>query len=108
MFINKDNKKYKEFIKQFKMLTIDKKLQLISYMIFNYSEDFFVSSEVKKEILDSEVLDMVTQNNTNIYALDEEVGSQLKKYKNYGLLIYTKFPNLLDNKYSISRLYNDN
>lgn len=108
MFINKDNKKYKEFTKQFKALTKNKKLQLISYIIFNYSEDFFVSSEAQKEILDSELLDMITQNTTDIYALDEEMVKQFKKNKNNELLNYTKFPNLFDEKYSIPKQKNTN
>lgn len=108
VFINKDNKKYKEFIRQFKLLTKDQKLQLISYIIFNYSEDFFVSREAKEEILESKVLDMTAQNITNIYALDKEMANQFKHYKNYELLNYIKFPNLLSDKYSISKLQNNN
>lgn len=101
VFINKDNKKYKEFIKQFKILKREEKLQLISYMIFNYSEDFFVSSIAKNEIINNKNLDIVARNTTNIYALDEEFADQLKKYKNSELCGYISFPNLLDKKYSL-------
>lgn len=47
LFINKNNKKYSNFINQFKKLNEEEKLNLISFMIFNYSEDFFISKNVQ-------------------------------------------------------------
>ena len=103
MFVNKDNKKYKDFIGQFKKLSKEKKLQLISYIIFNYSEDFFISRLSKDEILNNEVLDIVTQNTTNIYSLSIEEGKEIKKKKRFELMKYINFPNILSEKYSISK-----
>ena len=102
MFISNDNKKYKAFIKQFNSLPNVKKLQLISFMIFNYSEDFFVSSKSKEELINNKDLDVVTQNVTNIYALDEEMANEMKKIKNTELSGYVSFPNLLSKEYSLS------
>lgn len=101
MFINRGYKKYKNFINQFKKLTKEKKLQLISYIIFNYSEDFFISKNAKDEILSNQNLDIVTQNVTNILALDEEMGNQIKKVKFNELMDYINFPNILGEQYSI-------
>lgn len=101
MFVSKDNKKYKNFISQFKKLTKDNKLQLISYMIFNYSEDFFVSKMTTEKILNNKDLDIVTQNITNIYAFGEDMAQQLKKSKYQELKKYVTFPNLLGKEYSI-------
>lgn len=101
MFINNDYKKYKKFIKQFGALTKEKKLQLISYIIFNYSEDFFVSKDAKKEIIDNKTLDIVAQNTTDIHATDEKEAKLLKKSKEFELLNYKEFPNILSKEYSI-------
>lgn len=101
VFVSKDNKKYKNFINQFKKLKKENKLQLISYMIFNYSEDFFVSKMAKDEILNNKDLDIVTQNTTNIYTYDEEMAQQMKKSKYQELKNYATFPNLLGKEYSI-------
>lgn len=101
MFVSKDNKKYKNFISQFKKLTKDNKLQLISYMIFNYSEDFFISKMAAEKILNNKYLDIVTQNITNIYAFGEDMAQQLKKSKYQELKNYVTFPNLLEKEYSI-------
>ena len=101
VFVSKDNKKYKNFINQFKKLKKENKLQIISYMIFNYSEDFFVSKMAKDEILNNKDLDIVTQNTTNIYTYDEEMAQQMKKSKYQELKNYATFPNLLGKEYSI-------
>lgn len=106
MFVSSENKKYKNFIKQFKQLNKDRKLQLISFMIFNYSEDFFISYLANKKIINNEYLDSITQNTSNIYALDEDMANEIKKYKINELCEYIKFPNLLDNKFSLSNLSN--
>lgn len=103
LFVSKDNKKYKNFISQFKKLKKDNKLRLISYMIFNYSEDFFISKMAPEEILNNSDLDMVTQNITNIYALGEDSAQQLKKSKYQELKNYVDFPNLLGKEYAISK-----
>lgn len=103
MFVSKDNKKYKNFITQFKKISREKKLQLISYIIFNYSEDFFVSKEAKDEILNNNNLDIVTQNTTNILALDEDIGKRIEKNKFEELKNYINFPNILSKQYCINK-----
>ena len=101
MFVNKDNKKYNNFIKQFKKLKDIEKLRLISFMIFNYSEDFFISKKTQDTILNNTILDIVTQNTTDIYALDEKMASEFKKIKIFELMTYETFPNILDIEYAI-------
>lgn len=101
MFVNKDYKKYKNFITQFKHLTKENKLKLISYIIFNYSEDFFVSKMATNEILNNKDLDIITQNVTDFYAFDEEMEKKAKKEKYQELKKYILFPNLLAKEYSI-------
>ena len=106
MFVNKDNKKYNNFIKQFKKLRDAEKLRVISFMIFNYSEDFFISKKTQDKILNNTILDIVTQNTTDIYALDEEMANEFKKIKIFELMNYGSFPNILDIEYAIKKQNN--
>lgn len=101
MFVNKDNKKYNQFIKQFNKLNEEQKLKLIAYIIFNYSEDFFISPKTEEEILNNHSLDFVTRNVTDILALNEEMANYLKKVKLCELMNYEFFPNILSQKYSL-------
>lgn len=101
MFVSKENKKYKNFIKQFKKLKDHEKLRLISFIIFNYSEDFFISKKANDDLLNNVELDNVTQNISDIYALDEKMANKIKKMKSFELMNYNNFPNILDAKYAI-------
>lgn len=106
MFVNRDNRKYNNFIKQFKKLREKEKLKLISFIIFNYSEDFFISKKAKDTLLNNTILDIITQNITDIYALDEEMANEFKKIKMIELMNYENFPNILDIEYAIKKQNN--
>ena len=101
MFVIKENKKYKNFIKQFKKLKDYEKLRLISFIIFNYSEDFFISKKTNNDLLNNVELDNVTQNISDIYALDEKMANEIKEMKSLELMNYNNFPNILDVRYAI-------
>lgn len=95
MFVSKENKKYRNFIQQFKKLKETEKLNLIAYIIFNYSEEFFISPKSKEEILKNDYIKLITRNTTNMVALNEEMAKKMKKMKFLELTKYKKFPNLL-------------
>ena len=95
MFVSKEYKKYKFFIHQFKRLNEEEKLRLISYIICNYSEDFFISPKTKIDILVNKDIKTITKNVTDIEAFDEENAKQLKRNKFLELKSYNRFPNLL-------------
>jgi len=101
LFVSKDNKKYRNFIAQFKKLKEEEKLKLISFLIFNYSEDFFVSQNSSKKILTNHVLDVVTRNVTDIIALDDEMVCSIQKLKNCELMYFKEFPNVLSEEYAL-------
>lgn len=96
MFISKEYKKYNFFKQQFKRLKEEEKLRLISYIICNYNEDFFISPKTKKDILENNEIKIITKNITDILAFDEEMGSLLKRDKFSELKFYKEFPNLLE------------
>ena len=101
MFLIKENKNYKNFIKQFKKLKDYEKLKLIFFIIFNYSEDFFISKKTNNDLLNNVELDNVTQNISDIYALDEKMANEIKEMKSLELMNYNNFPNILDVRYAI-------
>ena len=101
MFVSKENKKYKYFIKQFKKLNEEDKLNLISFIIFNYSEEFFLSPNTKKKILENEDIRVITKNTTDMIALDENMAKMMKNYKFSELKEFRTFPNLLSKENSL-------
>lgn len=103
IFVAKENKKYAKFIKQFKKLSKSNKLNLIAFIIFNYSEDFFISKKVSDELLNNPILEVVTQNISDITALDKKMASDIIKFKMDELKLYSSFPNVLDKEFSINR-----
>lgn len=103
MFISKENKKYYEFIKQFKQLSDQNKLNLIAFIIINYSEDFFISQDASKKILNNVILEMSVKNTTNIIALDEKMLKEIKEIKRHELMNYKSIPNLLDERHSLNK-----
>ena len=101
MFINKEHKKYKLFIQQFKKLKEEEKLNLISYIIFNYSEEFFISPNSKKDILENDDIKVITRNVSDMIALNEEMANEMKKLKFLELMEYKNFTNLLAKENSL-------
>ena len=52
MFVSKDNNRYGRFFKQLKKLgNLNEQLSVINYILFSYSEDYFLSSNIPQNIL---------------------------------------------------------
>lgn len=102
MFINNDNKKYRSFIKQFKKLKEEEQLNLISFIIINYSEDFFIAKNVSDDFLNNDILKMITRNVTDIVSFDEETQRVFKNIKILELMNYKEIPNILSREYALN------
>ena len=102
MFINNDNKKYRSFIKQFKKLKEEEQLNLISFIIINYSEDFFIAKDVSDDFLNNDILKMITRNVTDIVSFDEETQRVFKNIKILELMNYKDIPNILSREYALN------
>ena len=103
MFVNNDNRKYRNFIKQFKSLKEEERLHLIAFIIVNYSEDFFIAKDVSEEFLNNEILKMFTRNVTDIISFDEEMQRIFKNVKILELMNYKDIPNILSKDYALNR-----
>ena len=51
LFVDKGNARYSKFFRQLKKLDLENQLSIINYIIFSYSEDYFLSPNIDKEIL---------------------------------------------------------
>ena len=52
IFVAKDNNRYRQFFKQLKKLnSLDDQLNVINYILFSYSEDYFLSATLPQNVL---------------------------------------------------------
>lgn len=56
MFVDSNDKRYRDFAKQFRKKNLEEQLAIMNYILFLYTEDYFVSKQVSKEILENEDL----------------------------------------------------
>lgn len=96
LFYHKDDTNYRAFERQFNKLSLDKKLQLISFIIVNYSEDFFISKKANEKVIENPTMNITAENNINILANSYDDLKFQEKQKIHELMNYEQFPNLLD------------
>lgn len=101
IFYHKDDTNYKAFERQFNKLNIEDKLRLISFIIFNYSEDFFVSKNANDSLKNNPLLYVTMENNCNILADDIDDLKKQEIQKAHELQNYKDFPNLLGSEFAI-------
>lgn len=101
VFYHKDAAKYKTFERQFNKLNLDDKLRLISFIIFNYSEDFFVSKNANDTLKNNHLLYTTMENNSNIVAdnIEDLMNQKIQKVRE--LQNYKDFPNILGNEFAL-------
>lgn len=95
VFRHKDDTQYKGFEKQFAKLSLEQKLNLISYIIVEYSDDFFVSKEAKEELINNSNMENTTLDNTNILSFSQEEFEAKCDIRKTALKNYIDFPNIL-------------
>lgn len=101
MFVDSKFKRYRNFYKKFRKLPTEKKLSIINYIIFLYSEDMFISKDIENEIFEYDVLKNIAKQTTigrvnNFY---ENIDEQFKE--TFDLNKSDSIPNLLDKKYKL-------
>lgn len=100
LFVQKNNKRYRSFFKEFNKLNLNDQLAIINFLIFAYSEDYFLSPQLSKSILDS--LRPVMQLNTELLSLVDSKNKAMEYLKEqYSFKHSIDIPNLLSEKYQI-------
>ena len=110
IFTNKKNKRYSEFFNDFKKLDLEKQLSIVNYILFSYTEEYFLSPLISKNTLDQ--LKELVYKTSDFYRKTEnpddkkEVFKKIREIYNYDESL--KFPNLLLEKFSIENLKKEN
>ena len=101
IFVKKGEKKYKNFLKQFRKLATLEKLQVINYIVFSYSEDVFIYKGLDKEIIEDQEFKKVIQQSTIAEATTPFADSLGEAKKTFDLNNRHLIPNLLDSVYKV-------
>lgn len=103
MFIDSKDRRYRQFIKQFNSLPSEDKLEVINYIVFLYSEDFYLSKDIKEDVMHNEALKKVSgMTGYEIIDKSQSVVETLKK--NYDLSNVKGIPNLLSEKHKVNQV----
>lgn len=100
-FYNRDYN-FTQLKKDFDLLDEDDKLGVINYIVFKYSEDFFISPLLKEKIKDNPNFTSVVTSSL-MYPQDgsDPINAQLSEFD---LNKFKSFPNLLSKNYSMEEL----
>lgn len=101
MFIDSNDKRYRNFYRKFNKLSHYDKLALVNYIIFLYSEDVFLSKEIPEEILKDEKLVEISQQSSLVFSMNPASSEIDEAKKIYDLSKRSKIPNLLSEKYKL-------
>lgn len=94
MFIDKNNRRYRPFYKQFRNLDINQKLAAVNFIIFSLSEDIFMSKNVHDAFINNENLQKVA-GLTSIQFANEPVESNQLLQKSFNFSEMNNIPNFL-------------
>lgn len=108
MFVDSHEERYRQFIQQFNACTLEEKLGIINYLIFLYTEDYFISPSISDSILkDKEINEVISQSPDSVgFAFSKKCAEKraLKKaLVAFDLNKWKRIPNLLSPEYKIKK-----
>lgn len=98
LFYERKNKRYRRFLKDFRKYNIKDQLGIINYIIFLYSENFFLSPKIDAEILNDESFKAIVRCETDIITESPISKNEMNKYN---LQNWNDIPNLLSKEFAI-------
>lgn len=102
-FIRDGDKRYRNFYKQLRKLSLEEQLATINYIMFCYTENIFVNPTLAKTLNDNKALLDVcrktTDYTTDIYNYNADPVE--RAIKEFSLSQRTRIPNLLSKEYSL-------
>lgn len=99
LFVENNSKRYKNFYKQLRKLPHEDQLAVINYIIFLYSEDYFLNKNVEQTVDLSDFKDKASLTPVFWNFCMEDPSKEMKN--EYTLQNYKNIPNLLSEKYKI-------
>lgn len=104
IFVDGKNKRYSQFFRKLKKEELKTQLEIINYILFLYCEDYFISPNVSREVLD-ELKKISSKTSGVITNIPFESDTKIEFAKErFDLNHRIKIPNLLSEKYSIKNL----
>lgn len=105
MFIENTHKRYRKFYKRFNKLSLESKLSIINYIIFLYTEDYFISKSVGDDIIKNESLRNVSIQSFDALVTSPGINPIEEAKKIFDLNNHDTIPNILSIEFAIK---NDN
>ncbi len=102
-FHDQENSRYNTFKKQFKKLKEEEKLNVISYLIFLYSEDYFFNEDLTK-MVDKKYLSDISRMLPPYFSYETQSLAKEELVNNFSLSNWEDFPNILSEKFSIEKI----
>lgn len=103
LFVDKDNTRYSKFFRQLRKLDLENQLSIINYIIFSYSEDYFLSPNLDKETL-NKLMSLSGKTPEMIGFYPTTVFEQLEGIRE--IFDYSErfsVPNILSDKYALTK-----
>ena len=105
IFVDNNEKRYKNFIKQFNCLSEPDKLALINFIIIRFSEEVFYSDSASiKNVMQSDIFKEICGRTNDLMFTQEDLlfeDINKKKIENCSLKDYKLLPNLLSEEYKL-------
>ena len=100
MFIENGDKRYRSFYKQFNKLPLDEQLAALTFIIFAYSEEVYLSNSIISVIKDKQLCDIGKQT-TEVFAFDYNKSPLGEAKQAHDLNKRNEIPNLLSYQYKL-------
>lgn len=102
-FIKEGDKRYRQFYKQLRSLSLEEQLSTINYILFSNTENIFVNPTVAKTLIDNTIFQDVCRKTAD-YTTDifnYNVSPLKQAIKEFSLTQRNSIPNLLSKEYSL-------
>lgn len=100
LFYEKKDDRYRRFFKDFRKYSVRDRLEIINYIIFLYSENFFLSPNLDVKIFNDESFKSIVRCETDIIT---ESPISKDKMSKYNLQNWNNIPNFLSKEFAIKK-----
>lgn len=101
MFVNAKEKRYRKFYKQLNKLSLEEQLNLVTYIMFMYSEDMYFSDLIYDAAQKSHALFDAASMGTDIVSITPDVNGLSLLRERMAIDKYKDIPNLLGKEYRV-------
>lgn len=101
MFVENTHKRYRKFYKRFNKLSLESRLSIINYIIFLYTEDYFISKSVREDIIKNEMLRNVSLQSFDALITSPDINPIEEAKKFFDLNNHDTIPNILSIEFAI-------